>query len=404
MELPLKGIRVIELATIAAAPAAARILADYGAEVIKVESMKGDPVRFTGPFMSLPGSDECNPLFTVMNAGKELAAVDIKTPEGREMMYRLLSEADVFITNNRVEALKRSGLDYDTVREKNPRLIYAHFSGFGVKGPEGNTPGFDASAFWMRTGPFADWQTEGSFPMNPAYGFGDLATASTFVSGIMIALYAREKTGKGTMVRTSLYGSGVWCNGVSVISTQEPFCLDVHPKPFSPTQPFWHYYRCKDGVWMGVFCKAYLEDHQRYAEVFGVSELLKDPVFFDPQSMPGSPQLKECVERISEVVAKKDSTEWAEILGKADIPYQFAVSTSAVSKDEQAFANGYIENVEFPDGQAIVMPCYPLEFTEYDKRRYATGGSIGRDTDSVLMRIGCTPEQIEKMREAGIIF
>lgn len=399
MNLPLEGIKVVELSTIAAAPAAARILSDYGAEVIKIETARGDPIRLTGPFMNLPGGDGCNPMFTVMNSGKRCISVDIKTEEGHKIVMDLLAQADVFITNNREEALMRSGLDYDTLSEKFPRLVFAHFSGFGVKGQDRNIPGFDASAFWLRTGPMADWQEEGAFPMNPSYAFGDLATSSMLTTGIMMALHNREKTGRGTRVGTSLFGSGIWCNSISVMAAQEPFNKNLRPEPMAPVHQFWQYYRCKDGVWLGIFCKEYFRDYLRYADVFGVPEVKNDPIFADAVALAGSKQLSDCVEHMNAIFAEKTSEEWAKFLTEADIPFELARSTSAVSADEQAFANGYVEKLDYPDGHSVVMPCYPLEFGDCEKRAYTAGGAIGSDTDAVLADLGRSPEEIAKLHE-----
>lgn len=403
MNMPLEGIKVIELSTIAAAPAAARVLSDYGAEVIKVETLRGDPIRLTGGFLNLPFKEDCNPLFDLLNTGKKCISINIKTDEGKKALYELLSDADVFITNNREEALQRSGFDYETLRERFPRLVFAQFSGFGDRGPDKNAPGFDASAFWLRTGPMADWQADGLFPISPAFAFGDLATASTIVSGIMMALYAREKTGKGTRVSTSLFGSGVWCGGTSILAAQKPFNKDLKPKPLEPTHPFWHYYRCGDGVWMGIFCKEYFKDYPYYAKVFGVEDLMADPVFADAAKLTGSEELRNCVRRMNELVAAKTSEEWGKILTEADIPYEFAKPTGSVAEDEQALANGYIEKLQYPNGLSVGMPGYPLELEGFEKRRCEAGAPIGGDTDSILAGLGLTPEQIAALKESGVV-
>lgn len=403
MNMPLEGIKVIELSTIAAAPAAARILSDFGAEVIKVENLRGDPVRLTGAFLSLPTQDDCNPMFDLVNTGKKCISIDIKTEEGKKIFLELLSRADVFITNNREEALRRAGLDYETLKESFPRLIFAHFSGFGSKGPDKNAPGFDASAFWLRTGPMADWQVDGVFPMAPGYAFGDLATSSTIAVGVLMALYSRERTGKGTRVSTSLFGNGVWCGGTSVLSAQKPFNKNLKPQPLQPSHPFWHYYCCGDGVWMGVFCKEYFKDYPHYAEVFGVSDLMADPIFSDAARLAGSEELRNCVSRINEVVAAKSSDEWAKILTEADIPFELARPTSAVADDEQALANGYVRKLQYPRGITVSMPEFPLDVEGFEKRHSAPGSVVGGDTDAVLTQLGLTPEQISALRENEVV-
>lgn len=151
-DLPLAGVRVLELATVVAAPTAARIMAAYGAQVIKVEAPNGDLLRPLGTAHQLPAEDGNNPLFDLFNAGKELAAINLKTPEGMALFHRLLARSDVFITNVRMRSLEKMGLGYETLKEAYPRLIYAHFSGFGLTGPDVDRPGFDSTAFWLRSG------------------------------------------------------------------------------------------------------------------------------------------------------------------------------------------------------------------------------------------------------------
>jgi len=184
-KMPLEGIRVVELATVVAAPTASRVLCAFGAEVIKVETKIGDEMRRAGEFEMVVCEDDKNPLFTIQNSGKRLTSIDLKNPDGKAAFLKLLETADVFLTNVRLPSLGRLGLDYETLHKAYPGLVYAHFSGFGPKGPDAAKPGFDSTAFWLRSGPMADWQVPGSFPFTPTYAFGDMATSSAFLSGIL---------------------------------------------------------------------------------------------------------------------------------------------------------------------------------------------------------------------------
>ena len=219
-KMPLEGIRVVELATVVAAPTASRVLCAFGAEVIKVETKIGDEMRRAGEFEMVVCEDDKNPLFTIQNSGKRLTSIDLKNPDGKAAFLKLLETADVFLTNVRLPSLGRLGLDYETLHKAYPGLVYAHFSGFGPKGPDAAKPGFDSTAFWLRSGPMADWQVPGSFPFTPTYAFGDMATSSAFLSGILMALIGKKSTGMGTFVSTSLFASGIWCNAIGVVSHQ----------------------------------------------------------------------------------------------------------------------------------------------------------------------------------------
>ena len=149
MRLPLEGVKVVEMGTVVAAPTTARVLASYGADVIKVETLDGDVMRQAGTHEFTPYEDDLNPLFTVHNSGKKFISLNFKTEEGKKVLLDLLKDADVFITNVREQSLVRNGLDYETMKEHNPGLIYAHFLGYGETGPAANNPGFDISAFWL---------------------------------------------------------------------------------------------------------------------------------------------------------------------------------------------------------------------------------------------------------------
>lgn len=201
---PLEGIKIVEMASVVAAPITSRLLSDYGADVIKIESLKGDDLRSAGKSYNLPCDDDFNPLFTLANTNKENICIDAKNDVGREIIIKLIQSADVFITNICYDSLKRLRLDYDSIKSICPSIIYAYFSGYGMYGPERSKPGFDVTAFWLRNGAMLDWKDHNSFIMNPSYAFGDMATSSTFLSGILMAIVGRMSTGQGTFVTTSL--------------------------------------------------------------------------------------------------------------------------------------------------------------------------------------------------------
>ena len=370
--LPLSGITVVELATVVAAPTTSRMLCAYGADVIKVETLYGDEMRRAGKTEMTPYEDDKNPLFTVHNSNKKLTAINFKTPEGKEALLKLISEADVFITNVREASLKRSGLDYDSLKERFPSLIYAHFSGFGPKGPVAANPGFDSTAFWLRSGPMADWQVEGSFPFVPTYAFGDMATSSVLLSGILMAIIGRNSTGLGTKVETSLFASGIWCNSVGIVSTQFDR-KHMNPDPLYPPDPFDTYYRCADGKWIGIYVNEYYKDKEKFAGLLGMEDILDDPRYDDIDTLHDN------------------------------ISCEVMQSTCDVSKDPQAIENHYVEELEYADGLKVMMPCPPVHFSAYARRPYCPTGPIGTDTDQVFTTLGYSPEEIEALRQVGAI-
>ena len=402
MNMPLAGVRVVELATVVAAPTTSRMLCAYGAEVVKVETLYGDEMRRAGKTELTPYEDYKNPLFTVHNSNKRLTSINFKDPEGKAALLKLIGEADVFITNVREASLRRSGLDYDTLRESFPQLIYAHFSGFGPKGPVASNPGFDSTGFWLRSGPMADWQVEGSFPFVPPYAFGDMATSSVLLSGILMALLGREKTGCGTKVETSLFASGIWCNSVGVVETQFER-RHLNPDPFRPADPFDTTYKCADGKWIGVYVNEYKKDKAKLAKLLGMEDILEDPRYDDIATLAESGVIVEAVKRCNEIFLTRTSAEWRELLSANSVSCEVMQSTCDVSRDSQAIENHYVEELEFADGLKVMMPCPPVHFSEYTRRPYEPTGEIGKDTDAVFASLGYSGEEIARLREKGAI-
>ena len=403
MKMPLEGIKVVELATVVAAPTAGRMLSAYGAEVIKVESLTGDDYRVAGNFECVVCEDYKNPLFTIQNSGKTLVSIDLKQPEGKKAMLRLLDGADVFLTNVRTGGLQRLGLDYESLHARFPRLVYAHFSGFGPKGPVASNPGFDSTAFWLRSGPMADWQVPGSFPFNPTYAFGDMATSSVLFSGILMALIGRERTGLGTRVDTSLFASGIWCNAVAVVSHQPQFGGKRPLDPLRPADPFSQFYMCSDGKWIGIFDNEYQRDLPKFAKLFGMPDLVENPDYASLSALAESDAIVEFVQRLNELFLTRSSGEWREYLSSNNVSCEVMHCIRDVSTDEQALANGYVKELKFKDGLSVMMPRPPVHFSDYEQRDYVPTGRIGEDTDRVFMAMGYTEEEISQLREKKTI-
>ena len=211
-DLPFHGVRVLELSTVVAGPMAARVMADLGAEVIKIEDVKGDPFR--NVFCEYEWPRAYGSAFEVCNLGKASIKLNLKTATGKAKILELLAEADVFITNVRVDALARLNLDYDTLKESHPHLTYASLTAYGRDGPDAGFPGYDVGAFWASTGMSALVQEPNMYVLYPA-GFGDLTTGSALVGGIAAALTRRLETGTGSLVDASLLRAGYYCNSTT---------------------------------------------------------------------------------------------------------------------------------------------------------------------------------------------
>ncbi len=400
-EKPLAGIRVVELSTFVAAPSCARSLASFGADVIKVEGFNGDPWRTSGMNMIRRGADE-NPIFDVYNADKRSICINIKTDAGLEALHRLLEKADIFITNTRAKSLVKLGLDAETLLKRYPRLIFASVDGFGDVGPDAASPGFDNVAFWTRSGFLLDMAIEsaGSYPVMPPTGGGDVVSGDMLLSGILAALYRREKTGRGDTVKVSLYGAAIWMNS-SMIIRAEPKYGEHFPKTRGQMNPFTTQYRCADGEW---FCITILE-YDRYAakvyELLGVTDEIAAIGVDSYASMKAnSAKMMPIMEK---AFASKPLAEWVEIFHKADIVGGAMTHLRDVAEDEQARLNHFVEDYTFRNGETAVMPCPPCRFGSCGHDASKIAPLPGEQTNAILSELGYSEKEIELMRNDGAV-
>ena len=402
--LPLAGLKVVELATVVAGPAAARILAGYGAEVIKIETpVKGDLLRPYGQGHYLPTEPDNNPLFDVYNTGKKLITVNLKSPGGQEIFHRLIKDADIFLTNVRMPSLVRMGIGYEALKEKYPRLIYAHLSGYGLEGPDMNSPGFDMTAFWARSGASLDWEVPGSFPIRPAFGFGDTVTAAHFLSGILMAVYARNNTGHGTLVSSSLLGAGIWSNSSYILNSQPQYGRQFPVDRYLAWDPFSDYYQCSTGEWITFIAKSYPADRPTFARIFNLPMLMEDPDCDTLEKIHRSGKDKVVSKKLEDYFRTKTYDEWVQILTENDVAFSRLRHFKEVSTDEQAWANGSFAEAAYPDGAKTAIPMPPINFSEYDRRPFVQTGGIGADNEEVLHSLGYDDAAIAQLRESGAL-
>ena len=403
MSGPLDGVKVLELSTFVAAPSCARLLSDMGATVIKVENPDGDAWRKTGiSYIPSRFSDDENPVFDIYNAGKRHIALNLKTAEGMEVFHKLLSQSDVFITNTRIQPLKRLGISYDDIKDRYPNLIYASVLGYGEKGPDAAKPAFDTTAFWSRSGFLRDLAVEGEHytPVVPPSSVGDTLTGMFLMGEICAALYRRLKTGKGDHVRSCLYHNGIYAMGTMAIISQKPFG-QVFPKNRASHGAPGGYYQCSDGEWvfLAVGYAEYLIP--TLCKAVDRVDILEDPRYVDAKSRWENRD--EYYNEFRQIFLTKTSKEWIKLADEFDLPLTKMNHFADVSEDEQAWANEYLEHVEFANGNVDVMPSSPIEMDSVGKLRTVPANSIGADTEEILMELGYTSEQIKAMSDSGAI-
>lgn len=403
MNKPLSGIKVIELADYVSAPVCARILADMGAEVIKIERHTGNAWRENGK-SSCPWkfNDAVNPGYDINNTGKRHIVLDLKTAEGLAVCHQLLETADVFVTNMRVQALKRLGLDYASIKDKYPKLIYAIGLGYGEKGADANNPAFDHTAFWARTGFLLDMAplSDDYHPVFPPSSMGDNFTGMTLATEVCSALFNRTKTGMGDYVRSSLFHNGIFAMGAMQIATQGGDG-SVYPRTRQTHGVAYGDFMCKDGRYVYI-AAGYAE--KLIAKVFSVigrEDLIDNPKFNTADARLENAD--EMYDIIKEAVLQRTCDEWLAFAKEADIPMVKMQHFSEVSEDEQALINGYVQDVTYPSGVTYKIASSPIEMDSIGQLHTAPTKAIGEDTESVLKEYGYTDQQLIQMRSAGII-
>jgi crotonobetainyl-CoA:carnitine CoA-transferase CaiB-like acyl-CoA transferase len=387
----LKGLKVVEFASYIAAPGAACILGDWGADVIKIERPGGDSMRHI--FADLSTELAGNPTFDLDNRGKRGVVLDIAKPEGRDALARLAASADVFLTNVRPAALKRAGLDETTLRAVNPRLVYAVVTGYGLEGPDAHKPGFDVTAFWARAGVANMTAPKGTDPFMLRSGFGDHITSLATVSAILAALYEREQTGKGRLVQTSLLATGVYTVG-SDLAVQLKFGKLASNRPRNhPLNPLATFYKSADERWFVHNPRGGQGDWPAFAAVAGRPDLTEDERFATGKARRQNSQA--LVAEFDAAFAALTFDEIATRLDAADLVWAPVQTPAEVAADPQVAASGAILQVEDGQGGTYASPAAPARFPGADATVRPRSPTLGEHTREVLAEIGYSPAEIE---------
>lgn len=397
---PLSGITVVELGVWVAGPAAGGILADWGAAVVKIEPPTGDPAR---TFRRMLGGDlPTNPVFELDNRSKRSISVDLSTEEGRQIAYDLIDRADVFLTNIRAGALDRIGLGPSILRARNPRLVYAIVTGYGLTGPEADRPAYDIAAFWARSGLAAALTPPGGALPFQRGGMGDHSAAMTAAGMVSAALFARERTGEGDLVSTSLLRQGAYTIGFDVnIALMWGLPVRVGTRT-TMGNPAINNYTAGDGR---RFWIVGLEGDRHWpplARVAGHPEWLEEERFATPSARYH--HAAELIAELDEVFATRLLAEWAEVFaGEPDFFWAPVQSIDELLSDEQFVASGGL--VEVPDESgSMTMLATPADFTTHPAGPRFRAPRLGEHSADVLGELGYRPERIADLVRTGAVF
>ncbi|MFG2965823.1 CaiB/BaiF CoA transferase family protein [Streptomyces sp. NPDC048288] len=378
---PLEGFSVVELGMWVAAPAAATMLADWGADVIKVEAPAGDPNRYT---LRHVGQDiDSAPPFETDNRGKRSVVLDLRSEDGKAALEQLLARADVFVTNLRPGALERLGLGPDEIRARHPRLVVGTLTGYGWTGAERDRAGYDVSAFWARPGIAAMLNPAGEPPPGIRPGLGDRTAAANLVAGVLAALLRRARTGEGGVVDVSLLRSGAYANG-NDLALQNFFGKRGRTRPRTEHEsPLYNCYRTADDRW---FWLVGLEGNRHWPGVvkaLGREDLVQDERFATGKARRG--HVRELIAVFDEEFAKLPLAEWAERFDAEEVWWAPVQTLAEVAADPQAEAVGaFVEQPGMGDAPPLRTVATPVAFWGVDDKPRAGAPALGEHTDEVL--------------------
>jgi crotonobetainyl-CoA:carnitine CoA-transferase CaiB-like acyl-CoA transferase len=391
------GLKVVDLSSFIAGPAAAVILSDFGADVIKVEPPTGDTWRIGNKIPPQPRSHDNYP-WHLNNRNKRGLALDLKSPHAGEILERLVKWADVLIVNTPHPARKKLKLEYDDIVQWNPRLIYADVTGYGEKGPDASLPGFDITSYWARSGLLSLTRDAGAPPTLPPAGSGDHATAVTLFSAIVTGLYRRERTGKGSYVTTSLLAAGVWACGVFV---QAALCdatfFPLHDR-LKPPNAMLNVYRASDDTWFLIVLTP--DKWPALAKGIGRPDLLTDERFADPAKQGVNAAALAAI--LDELFASQPMSHWRDVFDQGHLTYGVVRAPSEVVKDPQLRENDIVVPLEGAGGNLKLTISSPMQVHDMAKVPAKRAPEIGEHSEEILQELGFGTKEIDGLRGSGV--
>ena len=399
-QLPLQGLRVLDLASFIAGPVATTVMGDYGAEVIKIEPPgEGDPQRKLGQAHSVP-QHPVNFCWHLVNRNKRSVVLDLKHPEGRAAFDRLLATADVMVVNFPLKVRERLRMRYADVKHVNPRLIYASMTGYGESGPDAEQPGFDSTALFARSGLLDGLTYEGGPPAFSLPAQGDQMTGMNLFAAIAMALLHRERTGEGSEVATSLHASGLWSNAILAQGALLGAFVAPRPPRTKPRSALANQYRTADGRWIQLTIVREDKLWPELCKAMERTDLMDDPRFKTQESRRAhAPDLAALLDPI---FASRPWLEWRERLRRHEITFGLLGILRDVPDDHQAVANGAVVASTAADMPRTISAPIRLSFAA-ETTAPGPGPDYSAHTDEVLAELGYAEDEIRKLRDARAI-
>jgi crotonobetainyl-CoA:carnitine CoA-transferase CaiB-like acyl-CoA transferase len=396
---PFEGIRVLEVAAWTFVPGAAAIMADLGADVIKVEPPGGDPQRAL--HNSLNADDSApKPYIEIPNRGKRSIIIDLRIPAGQHLLRRLANAADVFLTSYLPAVRQRLHLDVDDLLTVNPQLIYVRGSGWGSRGTMTNVGGFDMAAAWAAAGTQHKLTPPGSDePVTQPAAFYDLQGSNSMAGAVAMALFRRERTGRGAVIDVSLLNTGMWAMSPDLFAAAEGEL--PRQNRLTADNPIVNTYRTKDGRWLNLVC---LQSDRFWAELCGLlarKDLAADSRFADAAQRYNNRSA--CIAELDATFATRNLAEWQRALADFSGVWSTAATFDEVRGSEQVAANGYLPEVIGHDGSRFQLVAPPYQFDGQPTRPRGPAPEVGQHTEEVLLESGMSWEEIGACHEQGVL-
>jgi len=398
--LPLAGITVLDVASFIAAPVAATVLGDYGADVIKVEPPgEGDPNRHIMNLSASYPRSEVNYPWHLDSRGKRSLAIDLKNAQARAAFDKLVAKADVLIINFPPKVREKLRLRYEDVAAVNPRLVYASFTGYGETGPDADQVGFDANAYFARSGLLDGCRYDGAYPGVPMPAQGDRGSGISLALGIMMALWNRERTGRGTKISSSLLANGLWANGNAVQGALVGAPLPKRPPPETPRSALANVYKTKDDRWIQMTVVKEDQNFPDLARALGLPQIIGDSRFKDTASRRANSTALAAIVR--DALTALTYEEMREKLKAAGVPFAEIKSAADAAADAQAVHAGAIVETANPGMPRTIAAPFQLADTPLPPPRPAP--ALGEHSTQVLAEAGVNEAEIQALKGAGAI-
>jgi crotonobetainyl-CoA:carnitine CoA-transferase CaiB-like acyl-CoA transferase len=396
---PLEGVRVLEVASWLAAPSCAALMADMGADVVKVEPPEGDAYRRL--FTSLLGDDFVHPSYQFDNRGKRGVCVDLESAEGRSLVHELARKCDVFITNLTAARLARYELTDTRVHELSPSAVYAVLAGYGTKGPDSHRQAFDQSAFWARTGAMSVFGDRDDGPLISRGGYGDRTTALNLLSAILAALRVRDRNGEGQYVEVTLQRTGVWALASDVNAALFDRLQPAKTSRKAPPNPIWNTYRTADDRWLVLIMPMAMAYWPKFCKAIGREEWIADERFANLVAMAEhGPTI---VPELEAMFASADLEHWRARLDASGVIWEPVaelpeVVDDPVLREAEAFAL-----IVHPRGGAMEIVGTPFHIRGADVAVRGPAPDAGQHTREVFVEAGIDAARVDELLSRGVL-